>query len=394
MKRDSVASPTRAARVKAERDSVPGTESDVSSPSEGRDAQEDRMKEAKTEATKGNGRAAAALPALSSVLEAILFATDKPVTIEQLRYALPEAEPEAIERTLIEMERRYVESGAGYRLYRLAGGVQLRTAPELHTYVERFLVGKRRSRLSRAALETLAAVAYRQPITRGDLEDLRGVDCGQVLHTLMERSLVASIGRSEALGRPLIYGTTDEFLTYFGLTSLSDLPSLEEFQSLLGDDPLQDPEIREALVSEGLWDEPAEPLAAPELTLIVSGADGEEVTVVPHRLSGDGEALADEVDGEEVLLGSPWEEDPAERETPQHESGAILSADDETSLSIDPSGPKLRDRGRGPLDAEHSDTGLLDTGHLDTGLDEATLDEDQDEEDPRLDGGSGVPPTC
>ncbi len=229
------------------------------------------------EATNGHARTngkrrAPLLPELASVLEAVLFATDKPVTLEQLRYALPEAEPEAIEATLNAMEARYLENGAGFRLYRLAGGFQLRTAPELHSYVERFLVGKRRSRLSRAALETLAAVAYRQPITRGDLEDLRGVDCGQVLHTLMERNLVATTGRSEALGRPLLYGTTDEFLSYFGLSSLNDLPSLEEFQSLLGDDPLQDPEIREALLSQGMWEEEAAP-ESPALSLIVGGQD-------------------------------------------------------------------------------------------------------------------------
>ncbi|MFN8549087.1 MAG: SMC-Scp complex subunit ScpB [Candidatus Eisenbacteria bacterium] len=122
----------------------------------------------------------------------------------------------------------------------MAGGFQLRTAPELHTYVERFLVGKRRSRLSRAALETLAAVAYRRnPITRGDLEDLRGVDCGPGAAYADGAQLVAA-SVVPMPGRPLIYGTTDEFLTYFGLTS-ADLPSLEEFQSLLGDDPLQDP---------------------------------------------------------------------------------------------------------------------------------------------------------
>jgi hypothetical protein len=119
--------------------------------------------------------------------------------------------------------------------------------------VERFLVGKRRARLSRAALETLATIAYRQPITRGEIEEFRGVDSGHVVNRLLERDLITVRGRSEALGRPLLYGTTTEFLRYFGVTALSDLPALEEFEALGSDDPLDDPEIREALENEGLW---------------------------------------------------------------------------------------------------------------------------------------------
>jgi hypothetical protein len=139
-------------------------------------------------------------------------------------------------------------------LQEVADGYQLTTRADLSGYVERFLVGRRRARLSRAALETLATIAYRQPVTRGEIEDLRGVDCGQVLHTLLTRELVTVRGRSEGLGRPLLYGTTPEFLTYFGLRGLSDLPNLEEFQSLTEGDPLEDPEIRGALEANGLLD--------------------------------------------------------------------------------------------------------------------------------------------
>jgi len=192
---------------------------------------------------------------LRRILEAILFATDRPVTIEQLLPAVPEVSTESLQAELESMASDYEASGHGVRLRQTAGGYQFQTAPELHEYVHRFLVGKKRSRLSRAAMETLSIIAYRQPITRGEVEEIRGVDCGQVFHTLLERDMVTVRGRSQALGRPLLYGTTMEFLRYFGIDSLADLPSLEELHSLLGQDPLADPEIRSALESRGLLED-------------------------------------------------------------------------------------------------------------------------------------------
>lgn len=184
---------------------------------------------------------------LRRVVEAILFASDRPVTVEQLLVALPGREAEEVETVLMQIQAELDENESGFRLLPAAGGFQIRTDPQMHEYVTRFLVGKRRSRLSRAAMETLAIIAYRQPVTRGECEEIRGVDSGQVLHTLLERNLVTFRGRSQALGRPHLYGTTEEFLRYFGLRSLADLPSPEELQALLGDDPLSDPEIRSAL---------------------------------------------------------------------------------------------------------------------------------------------------
>ncbi len=193
----------------------------------------------------------AASPPLKRVLEAILFATDKPVTAGQLLEALPGREVEEVEAELRRLAGEYAQEKRGFRLIPCAGGYQVRSDPEMHEYVTRFLVGKRRTRLSRAAMETLAIIAYRQPITRGECEDIRGVDSGQVIHTLLERNLITIRGRSQALGRPLLYGTTAEFLRYFGLNTLADLPSPEELQSLIGTDPLEDPEIQRALEDEG-----------------------------------------------------------------------------------------------------------------------------------------------
>ena len=196
-------------------------------------------------------------PGLRRILEAILFATDRPVTLEQLQIALPERTDDDLARELQEMAADYEAVEAGFRLLPCAGGWQIRTDPEMHEFVTRFLVGKKRTRLSRAAMETLAVIAYRQSITRGEVEEIRGVDSGQVFHTLLERNLVTVKGRSQALGRPLLYGTTEDFLRYFGLNSLVDLPSPQELEALLGEDPLDDPEIRRALATNGF--EPVAP---------------------------------------------------------------------------------------------------------------------------------------
>lgn len=190
-------------------------------------------------------------PGLRRVLEAVLFATDRPVTVEQLQIALPERTDDDLVRELQEMAADYDAMEAGFRLLPCAGGWQIRTDPEMHEFVTRFLVGKKRARLSRAAMETLAIIAYRQPITRGEVEEIRGVDSAQVFHTLLERNLITVKGRSQALGRPLLYGTTEDFLRYFGLNSLVDLPSPQELEALLGEDPLDDPEIRRALETSG-----------------------------------------------------------------------------------------------------------------------------------------------
>ena len=182
---------------------------------------------------------------LQRILEAILFAADGPLTIDQIAVAVPDAGKDEILPALDRMRDGYEAEGRGWRLESVAGGWQLLSHPEMFPYVERFLEGRRRARLSRAALETLAVVSYRQPITRGELEDIRGVDCGAVLHTLIERDLVRISGRAPTIGRPLFYGTTERFLEHFGLGSLSDLPRLEEIESLWASE-----EVRSQLEAE------------------------------------------------------------------------------------------------------------------------------------------------
>jgi segregation and condensation protein B len=176
---------------------------------------------------------------LVRIIEAILFAADSPQTVEQISLGLPDTPIDEIEATLSALRERFEQEERGWRLEQIAGGWQLLSHPDVYPQVERFLEGKRRSRLSRAALEALAVIAYRQPITRGELEDLRQVDCGGVLHTLLERDLVTICGRSPAIGRPLLYRTTERFLEHFGLASLSDLPRLEEVETLWASDEVR-----------------------------------------------------------------------------------------------------------------------------------------------------------
>lgn len=159
-------------------------------------------------------------------IEALLFVSDEPASIPQLAQALEVSERD-VEAALEELAQQFQERGL--RLQRKEHSVQLVTAPEAAPYVRRFLGLDSASKLSVAALETLALIAYRQPITRAQIEAVRGVNCDGVLRTLLARGMVAPQGRLEQAGRPIVYGVTFEFLQHFGLSNLSELPAWKEF---------------------------------------------------------------------------------------------------------------------------------------------------------------------
>jgi len=165
-----------------------------------------------------------------AVVEALLFAAEKPVDIGQLEETTRFSR-ELIVAALEELQRRYAPGSGGIVLVDLHGHFHLRTDPQVGAYVRRML-HVRPMRLTRAALETLAIVAYRQPVTRPEMEDLRGVDCGAVTRALLERKLIRILGKKDEPGRPLLYGTTREFLELFNLRDLTQLPTLREFQEL------------------------------------------------------------------------------------------------------------------------------------------------------------------
>ena len=165
-----------------------------------------------------------------AVLEALLFAAEKPLDLATLE-EVTQFSRELLESALAGLQTAYAAGTGGVALIDLGGRWQLRTEPQTGAYVRRLLQVKP-LRLTRAALETLAIIAYRQPITRPEMEDLRGVDCGAVTKALLERKLIRILGKKDEPGRPLIYGTTKEFLELFNLRDLTQLPTLREFQEL------------------------------------------------------------------------------------------------------------------------------------------------------------------
>lgn len=169
------------------------------------------------------------------VLEALLLAAGEPVSAQKLAGVLgDDTRPTEVRELLAALEAEYAEARRGFRIEEVAGGFQLRTLPELAPWLQR-LRPQPPLRLSRAALETLAIIAYKQPLTRAELEHVRGVDVGAVVTSLIERKLVRIAGHREVPGRPMLYATTRRFLEVFGLASLSDLPTLREIEDLLRD---------------------------------------------------------------------------------------------------------------------------------------------------------------
>jgi segregation and condensation protein B len=170
---------------------------------------------------------------LKSILEALLFAAGEPVSLARLGNALESVARDTIKQALVEMSAEYADAARGILLEEVAAGYQLRTRKDHAAYIRR-LLSSRPPRLSRPLLETLAIIAYRPLVTRAEIEQLRGVDTGGVLETLLERELIRIAGRRETPGRPIIYETTSAFLELFGLKDLQELPDLEEFRALEG----------------------------------------------------------------------------------------------------------------------------------------------------------------
>jgi segregation and condensation protein B len=164
---------------------------------------------------------------LKPVVEALIFASPEPITLKTL-YKLLDAEPkEDVDAALAAVKADYERPG-GLQIVEIAGGYQITTKPELHEWVRKLFHERTTSKLSVQSLETLAVIAYRQPVGRVEIEEIRGVSAGGVLRSLQERGLIEVVGRSEALGRPLLYGTTPLFLELLGLRDLADLPKAEE----------------------------------------------------------------------------------------------------------------------------------------------------------------------
>lgn len=174
---------------------------------------------------------------IKAIMEALIFVSGEPITLNRIKDVIDGADKKTIETLASELKDEFNREHNGLQLVEVANGYQLTTRPEYALWIKKLNKIKLASKLSKPALETLAIIAYKQPIIRPEIEKIRGVDSGGVIKTLLERKIIKIVGRMDIVGKPILYGTTPEFLQYFGLKDLSDLPTLKEFHELKEEEP-------------------------------------------------------------------------------------------------------------------------------------------------------------
>ena len=172
---------------------------------------------------------------MQAIMEAIIYVADDPVKMDQFKEVFPEEDADAIRQALVSLVESFNSRQGGMLIREVAGGWRMTTRPEHHEQIRSYLKTRPSAKLSMAALETLAVIAYKQPVTLAEILAIRGKKSSTALQTLLERKLVAILGRKAVVGRPILYGTSKEFLIHFGLNSLSDLPTLEESAQIAGE---------------------------------------------------------------------------------------------------------------------------------------------------------------
>jgi segregation and condensation protein B len=172
---------------------------------------------------------------MQAIMEAIIYVADDPVKLEQFKEVFPEENSDTIGQALIGLAESFNSRSGGMLIREVAGGWRMTTRPEHHEQIRSYLKTRPSAKLSMAALETLAVIAYKQPVTLAEILAIRGKKSSTALQTLLERKMVAICGRKPVVGRPILYGTSREFLIHFGLNNLSDLPTIEEFAQIAGE---------------------------------------------------------------------------------------------------------------------------------------------------------------
>jgi segregation and condensation protein B len=224
---------------------------------------------------------------LKPILEALIFAADEPISVNQLEEILNEGQVAGQARTvsaneirqfITELNAEYGIARRAYRILQVGGGYQFATRPEFAEWVGRLYKERGKRKLSHSALETLAIIAYRQPVTKPEIEAIRGVNADYVLHTLLERRLVTITGRAQTVGRPLLYGTTNEFLKHFGINDLTDLPKPRELEELM--------EEQKAETGEPVVELPEETLPEPResISTVDSSNERSQLEISPDGL--------------------------------------------------------------------------------------------------------------
>lgn len=265
---------------------------------------------------------------LKSILESLVFASDRPITVKQLQSLTGNTKTESIAAALEDLEAEYRDSGI--QLAQVGGGFQFRTHPDNAAWVKKLLAG-RPPRLTRAMLETLAIVAYRQPITRPEIEDIRGVDSGGVIRILLERGLIRIMGKKEEVGRPILYGSTRQFLEFFNLKDLRELPTLKEFTELseehagqvetqFGEEP-EEAGVEAAGATAGTVAEPAEAAATQDASAVGPPPEEPALSAAPEEAAVAADQPADEgvVAAEETFPAAVATPDPADADQPPPE---------------------------------------------------------------------------
>lgn len=253
---------------------------------------------------------------LDNIIIALLFASDEPLSVRKMSAVLDDIPIEDIREAVGRVEAEYGGEDSVIQLERVAGGYQLSTNTVYADYIARLYRGRRKQRLSKAAMETLAIIAYKQPVTRADIESLRGVGCGGVITTLMERALIRIVGKAKVLGSPFLYGTTQEFLEYLGLNHIKDLPSMEDLEALL----------EQEAAGENLF-EPAEP---------PPGWDAETVADGDEDANG---VVAEDADKRSVAedTGEPtWVQDDDEGTGREYDRGGVTEDADGREDTVSP----------------------------------------------------------
>jgi segregation and condensation protein B len=171
---------------------------------------------------------------IKKIVEALIFASDSPITANRINNIITELDSTQINSIINELNAEYDQNEHAFKIVRLSGGFQFVTRSEYAHYIKQYYKGRAKSKLSRAALETLAIIAFKQPISRPEIDSIRGVNCDGVVKNLLERNLIYISGRSEQVGRALLYSTTPDFLQYFGVNKITDLPKPKEIEELLG----------------------------------------------------------------------------------------------------------------------------------------------------------------
>ena len=187
---------------------------------------------------------------LKSAVEALIFASEKPITLEQLKRVLGDLDTASINKIIVELKNDYETQSRGLRVVEIAGGFQMTTCSNFAPFLKKLFKNRYNDKLSKPALESLAIIAYKQPLTKSEIESLRNVNVDGVMKSLIDKNLIRVCGRKKIPGRPYVFGTTREFLEHFGLKSLQDLPKMEDFTVLAQEKEAQidiEPITQEAL---------------------------------------------------------------------------------------------------------------------------------------------------